>query len=277
MRPRLGTVLITASPRSASAPGGTRFCGQTVRLGRRVQQPREHAQARVAGDDAAQHRVARAVDQHDAAPDRPVGVLGGEHRGRGVRAPGRPEQVRVAVAGRVVGELVEELVERRRRCATARGVTGARRLAVVRRSRTVGWVLRANGRIWSRTIGVVSRRNGRVSRSAGARLRANGRRPCSAGPSSAAKSRVVSSVLVVCAQRGGEQLQRLAQAAPARRRARRSSRSRSRPAPRAGGPWPASARRELLEVVDDALDVAAALDQAARDARGRCAPAARSA
>ena len=133
-----------------------------------------------------------------------------------------------------------------------------------RRSRTVGCTSRAKGRIWSRMIGVVSLKNGCVLRSAGARLRANGRSRSSAGPSSAASAPVFVSVCSVWSSAPGKS--RIASRSEASSDAKASKFAFAESTSAASCLSRVRERgREDLEVVDHAPDVPAALHEPRRD------------
>src|SRR4051812_12082626 len=77
-----------------------------------VEQVHERAELLVGLGDRVQQRAGLAAEDHETLADRAVRVLGGEDRRREVVGPREPEQVAlVLVAGRVVGELVEQAVE----------------------------------------------------------------------------------------------------------------------------------------------------------------------
>src|SRR5829696_7259057 len=77
-----------------------------------VEQVDERADLRVGLRDGVEQLARLAAEDHEAVADRPVGVLGGEDRRGEVVGPGEPEEVAlVGLAGRVVGELVEQAVE----------------------------------------------------------------------------------------------------------------------------------------------------------------------
>src|SRR5215210_5809418 len=77
-----------------------------------VEQVDERAELRVGLRDGVQQLARLAAEDHEAVADRPVGVLRGEDRRGEVVGPGEPEQVAlVGLAGRVVGQLVEQVVD----------------------------------------------------------------------------------------------------------------------------------------------------------------------
>jgi hypothetical protein len=90
---------------------GRDVVGAVLALGRQVEQLGRHAELRVREHDLLERVVGGAADQHDASPDRPVRVLKRPQGRPGVGAPCAPVQERLGRARRVVGERVEEGVQ----------------------------------------------------------------------------------------------------------------------------------------------------------------------
>ena len=113
IRPGLGAAFcISRLPRRRA--GARRLRGLRAHLEPvgRLQQLHQRAELRVAQHDVLQQLQALAADHHEPAPDRPLRVLVGEDRRPEVVDPRGPEQeALVAVARRVVGERVEQLVD----------------------------------------------------------------------------------------------------------------------------------------------------------------------
>src|SRR4051794_27190107 len=140
--PRLGTCLFTPRSPARVRVRGLRRRRADLVLGRRVGQADDRAQLRVDGLQLVQEAEARAAEEQRAATDRAVGVLRAEHRRADVVQPRGPEQVALVVAGRVVGQRVEQVVGRlqdrgeagrqRREVAGGRAQDLHRRLRVAR-------------------------------------------------------------------------------------------------------------------------------------------------
>ena len=113
------------------ARAGARLAGAHRRLLHRVEQVEDGLQQRVDLGHLGQHTGRRARDQELAAADRAVGVLGGEDGRPELVEPGEPEQVALGRPGRVVGQLVQRVVEdveRGREVGGQRGQVVRRRL-----------------------------------------------------------------------------------------------------------------------------------------------------
>ena len=245
-RPTLGACFCISRPpsggagRAPSRPAASCSAPRRARADRarrrRVQQARERAEHLVRAADVLQQGQRRARHHDEAAADRPVRVLLGEHRRAVVVGPRGPEQEALLRARRVVGELVEQLVddaERRRQPRRHdREVAGGRAQVADRRQH----VARERPQLVLGSPASCRRRTGAPG-AASARARgrpAAGRR--ASGRSSAPSASAFVSAVSRRVERAGQQPQRLAQRARPGRRTRGRRGWRSRRASRAGRP-----------------------------------------
>ena len=175
-----------------------------------VEEVHERAELRVGLGHGVQQLAGLAAEDHEAVADRAVRVLGREHRRRQVVGPREPEQVAlVGVAGRVVGERVEQVVEALERPREVRRDGGevAQRRAQLLDGRQRGARERAQ------LVADDRRRRAQERphlRSVGPSARAAGRSASSVGPSSSASAFALAERGLRHLQRGRQLAQRLA-------------------------------------------------------------------